>query len=344
MLRDIERCGTAALGGHLDFCEACGYEHPVYNPCRNRHCPKCQNIEAERWIERRKARVLPTPHFHVVFTLPSELRALAKARPAFAYDMLFAAATAALQQVAANPKHLGATLGFSAVLHTWTRELVFHPHLHCLVTGGGLAGTQWVPAKNGFLFPVKVLGALLRGKCLDQIRKAHARGVFGGFDPFDDPEGFDRLMARLARHKSWVVYCKPALPSADDVIEYLGRYIQRVGIANSRLVSLVDGQVTFRTHGDDTITLPVDAFLARFVQHVLPRGFVKVRHYGLYAPGNVNTKLEETRTQLGSAPPPSPKEPESNLDRLLAITGRDVTRCPRCRAPLLRLPLPRGPP
>ena len=348
MLRDIERCRTAVLGGHLDVCERCGHEHPVYHSCRNRHCPKCQCLAAEKWIAARTARVLPTRHFHVVFTLPSELRPLARYRPSLVFDMLFAAAAASLQELARDLKHLGAELGITAVLHTWTRDLRLHPHVHCIVTAGGLSldGTHWVRTPKDFLLPVKALGALLRGKCLDALRRAHARGDFAGFDEFEDPQGFDRLMTKLASHKTWHVYAKEPFRRADHVLQYLGRYTHRVGIANSRLISMVDGVVTFRTKDGKTASLSADAFLARFVLHVLPRGFVKIRHYGLYAPSSVGEKLEKARALLApkkaAAAPPS--VPVSFAEQLRELTGRDIDACPKCGGPLVRRPVARGPP
>ena len=352
-LRDVERCRTAALGGHLEVCDACGYSHPVYNSCRNRHCPKCQCLAAEKWIAARQSRVLPTHHFHLVFTLPAELRALARYRPKLVFDLLFGAAAETLQQLARDEEHLGASLGITAVLHTWTRDLRFHPHVHCIVTGGGLSldAARWVAAKKNFLFHVRVMGKLFRGKVLDGLRRAHARGALEGFHDFEDPQGFDRLMARLAT-KNWVVYAKRAFRGAEHVYRYLGRYTHRVGIANSRLVSLENGQVTFRTKNGKTLTLPAEDFLARWVQHVLPRGFVKIRHYGLLAPSCVNDKLVTARTLLAPATAPTQTpSPSSWIERLRALTGLDITRCPRCGEPLRMAALPdlataqaRGPP
>lgn len=348
VLRDIEQCRTAALGGHLEICVRCGFEHPAYNSCRNRHCPKCQCLAAEKWIAARSARVLPARHFHVVFTLPGELRPLARYRPSLVFDMLFAAAAASLQELARDPQHIGVELGITAVLHTWTRDLRLHPHVHCIVTAGGLSldGAHWVRTPKDFLLPVKALGALLRGKCLAALRRAHARGSFAGFDDFQDPEGFDRLMTKLASHQRWGVYAKKPFRRVDHVLKYLGRYTHRVGIANSRLVSLVDGVVTFRTKDGKTVSLGAESFLARFVQHVLPRGFVKIRHYGLYAPGNVAGKLAKARLLL--TPKQATSQPSSArtsyAEQLRELTGRDVDRCPRCGGPLVRRPLPRGPP
>lgn len=348
VLRDVERCRTAALGGHLDVCETCGYEHPAYNSCRNRHCPKCQCLAAEKWIAAREAKVLPTHHFHVVFTLPSELRALARYRPALVFDMLFAAAAETLQALARDERHLGAELGITAVLHTWTRDLRFHPHVHCIVTGGGLSrdGKRWVrPRQKNFLFHVKALGEVFRGKCLDALRRAHRRGALAGFDDFDDPEGFDRLMQKLASHERWIVYAKKTFREAGHVFRYLGRYTHRVGIANSRLRSLVDGKVTFATKDGEIVTLAAEDFLARFVQHVLPRGFVKIRHYGLLAPGRARDKLARARALLLAAVPPieSTSTPTTWIEQLRELTGRDAGRCPQCGDFLIRRPLPKEP-
>jgi hypothetical protein len=234
VLRDIACCRTAALGGHLDVCDHCGDESPSYNSCRNRHCPKCQGLAQAAWIADREKRILPVRHFHVVFTIPAELHALARYRREVVFDALFASASETLLELGRDERHLGAELGFTAVLHTWTRELGFHPHVHCIVTGGGLllGAARWIASPKKFLFPVHVMGALFRGKFLDRLRKAHARGVFAGFDDFEDPEGFDRLMRRLAS-KDWVVYAKRAFGGAEHVYRYLGRYTHRVGIANS---------------------------------------------------------------------------------------------------------------
>jgi hypothetical protein len=341
VLRDIARCRTAALGGHLDVCDRCGDETPAYNSCRNRHCPKCQGLAQAAWIAAREKRILPVRHFHVVFTIPAELHALARYRREIVFDALFASAAATLLELGRDERHLGAELGFTAVLHTWTRELLFHPHVHCIVTGGGLSldGKRWVASRKKFLFHVAVMGALFRGKFLDRLRKAHARGDFAGFDAFDDPEGFDRLMRRIAS-KHWVVYAKRAFGGAEQVYRYLGRYTHRVGIANSRLVSLRHDAVTFRTKNGKTVAVHPVEFLRRFLLHVLPANFVKIRHYGLLAPGNVNTKLARARALLPST---------AATHVLLAPSGREILdrlldegrRCPRCGVGTLhRRPLP----
>ncbi len=343
VLRDMGRCRTKALGGHLDVCDRCGHTAPSYNSCRNRHCPKCQGLAQAKWIAEREERILPVRHFHTVFTLPAELRALVRFRREELFRMLFACASQTLLELGREERHLGAELGLTAVLHTWTRELQFHPHVHCIVTGGGLSldGTRWIDSRKKFLFPVKVMGALFRGKFLDGLRKAHARGVFAGFHGFDDPQGFDRLMRVLA-NKDWLVYAKRAFGGAEHVYRYLGRYTHRVGIANSRLVAMRDDAITFRTKNGKTLTVPPTEFLRRFLLHVLPARFVKMRHFGLLAPGSVNSKLVQARALLHArgTTVATTKAP-SGQEILEALLGEEARRCPVCHVGLLqRRPLP----
>ena len=334
----MAKCRTAALGGHLDVCTQCGDSRPSYNSCRNRHCPKCQGLTAQQWIEAREQRVLPVGHFHVVFTVPSELHPLMAFRRKELFGALFAAASQSLQQLAR--RELGATLGITAILHTWTRELRFHPHVHCIVTAGGLSidHQRWI-ARKGFLFHVRALGALLRGKMMDAIRRLQRERCFEGFDDFVDPEGFDRLMRRLAKHK-WVVYCKKPFARTEHLFRYLGRYTHRVGIANSRLLEVDNHRVTFRTKGERTATVPPVEFLARLVQHVLPPGFVKIRHYGLYSGTHVHELLARARQLL----PPDDTRCLATATRwyelLLALVGRDVRLCPVCEGDVVFQPLP----
>jgi hypothetical protein len=340
-LSAIALCRTAALGGHLDVCTACGHETPAYNSCRNRHCPKCQALAQEKWITDRLARILPVPHFHVVFTVPAELRPLAAYRPALVYDLLFKTASATLLDVGRGPK-LGGLLGITAVLHTWTRELQLHPHLHCIVTGGALApgADRWIRARAEYLLPVRVLADVFRGKFLAALRREHGRGSFDAFDAFADPEGFERLCSAITKHR-WVVYAKKPFAGPEHVFRYLGRYTHRVGIANSRLLDVDDDHVTFRTKDGKAITLaPVD-FLARFVQHVLPKGYVKIRHYGLLAGSNVRTLLERARELLRPTVTTYPGAPaRSWIEILLALVGRDVRRCALCDGPIVMTALP----
>jgi Putative transposase/Transposase zinc-binding domain len=335
VLTDIGQCRTAALGGHVDHCPSCGYEHPSYNSCRNRHCPKCQALAQEKWIEQRRERLLDVGHFHVVFTLPAELRFLAKLAPREVFEALFHAASLTLLEL--GKSELGVMLGATLVLHTWTRELSFHPHVHAIVTAGGLAldGKSFRHGDPKFLFHVKRMGLLLRGKVLAALSEAYAAGAFAHVPAFDDPAGFGRLIAKVAK-LSWNVYAKEPFDTSSHVVAYLGRYTHRVGIANSRLLDVTPDRVVFRTRGDETATLsPVD-FLWRFVQHVLPDGFRKVRHIGLYA----SPKLAVARERLGMSPPtPAPKRTWEQ--KLLELTGRDVRLCPRCLAPLRSSVLPR---
>jgi hypothetical protein len=331
-LRAIERCRTAALGGHLDVCTACGHEAPSYNSCRNRHCPKCQSLAQARWIEKRLTRILPVHYFHVVFTLPAELRSVAMRSRERVFDLLFAAASDTLAALARDPKRLGAELGVTMVLHTWTRELLFHPHVHAIVTGGGLSqdGARWIHARKRFLFPVRVMGALFRGKMLAALERAHARGKLdlGGVD------------VRALRRKSWVVYAKRPFGGPEQVIRYLGRYTHRVGISNQRLVAMDERGVTFRTKEGRSITVAPHEMLARFVQHVLPRGFVKIRHYGLHSASHATTRLELARQRLGATAPPAPKEHDA-AELMVKLTSVDVRVCPACHTPtLVRMALP----
>jgi len=358
VLSALGLCRTAALGGHLDVCTHCGYQRPSYNSCRNRHCPKCQALAQHRWLEARRERLLPVHYFHVVFTVPSELREL------FAGDrrqlgMLIRSAAHTLLELASDERHLGAQLGLTAVLHTWSRDLSWHPHVHCVVTGGGLRddGT-WKATPPGFLLPVRLLGRLFRGKLLHELDALHRRGKLelqGPAGALLDPQTWTALLGRLYA-KEWVVYCKPPFGGADAVYAYLGRYTHRIGISNRRLLDVTHERVTFATRHPKQVSLPPLVFLRRFLNHVVPKGFVRIRHYGLLASGNV-ARLERARRDLRpqSFPPPSPPdddEPDSprtetGAETLLRLTGVDLRRCPRCHCLAMELavaPLPRGPP
>lgn len=346
VLSAMALCRTAALGGHLDVCVRCGYEHPAYNSCRNRHCPKCQALRQEKWIAARSERLLPVKHFHVVFTLPSELRALAKAYPREVFDALMHASSETL--LALGRRRIQATLGITMVLHTWTRKLEFHPHVHGLVTAGGLDtdGTEWKATSDTYLFPIEAMREVFRAKMLAALGNLYVEGGFARFDAFEDPEGFERLMRRVAK-KDWVVYAKKPFRRVDHVLRYLGRYTHRVAIANSRLVDVTDTAVSFRTKEGKVTTLEPVEFLRRFVQHVLPDGFHKIRHFGLYAAAGAKRRLELARTRLTARLPvrtavsPAPGASVSWEERLRALTGRDVGRCPSCLAALVTVPLPR---
>jgi hypothetical protein len=329
-LTDIAQCRTAVLGGHVDRCGRCGYEHPAYNSCRNRHCPKCQALAQEQWIEARRARMLDTRHFHVVFTVPAELRPLAAFAPRVFYGALFAASQRTLLEF--GHRRLQATLGATLVLHTWTRELGFHPHIHAIVTAGGWSPerARWCATARRFLFPVVAMARVFRAKMLQKLSEAYRAHAFDRFDDFDDPEGFARLMQRAAQ-PSWNVYAKAPFTEAGHVLAYLGRYTHRVGIANSRLRAVSEHAVTFATKHGRTETLDPVEFLRRLVRHVLPDGLHKIRHVGLYASASA-TLREQARASLGQRPRRAPR-----LDwrtRLAALTGRDLGTCPRCGAPL----------
>ena len=345
------------------MCDRCGHAQAVYHSCRNRHCPTCQSLSQARWVERRLSRLLPTDYFHVVFTVPDDLLngLILRNRKLF-FDLLFAAASQTLLALGQDPKRLGGQLGVTAVLHTWTRDLRFHAHLHCIVTGGGLAKDgRWVAARQNFLFPVKVVSRLFRGKLLAALEAAYQTGklnLSGSCASLSDPMEFAHLKGRLYQ-KEWVAYAKQPFAGPEQVFRYLGRYTHRVGISNQRLLAMTQQGVLFRTRGERTAFLPHQAFIGRFLQHVLPPRFVKIRHYGLHAPANATTKLELARkaiekdrpgisaaTELlvaltlatSTQPDPPPVEDWSAL--LLRLTGIDPSRCPRCGlGTLIRTPL-----
>lgn len=317
-LNALAHCRTAALGGHVEACDRCGFCVIAYNSCRNRHCPKCQGGQAAAWLEREAQALLPVEYHHVVFTLPHELSALALQNPGVLYGLLMRSASQALREVAGNPRHLGAEVGVLAVLHTWGQTLQHHPHVHCVVTGGGLAVDargkrvepgRWLSCRPGFFLPVRVLSAVYRRQFLAGLRQAHAAGELrceGRLAELTDAAALATWLAPLAQ-KAWVVYSKPPFAGPTTVLKYLARYTHRVAISNSRLQELKDGRVTFRyrdyAHGgkERLQTLTGVEFLRRFLQHVLPRGFVKVRHYGLLANGARTTTLAKCRCLLALA-------------------------------------------
>lgn len=299
-LRDLAVCRTASLGGHVEHCLDCGHERIAYNSCRNRHCPKCQALARAHWLDREAQSLLPVKYHHVVFTLPQEVADLALANRTVMYDLLFQAASSTLREVAANPKRLGASIGVLLVLHTWGQNLHHHPHVHGVATGGGLscnaqggvdASPRWVACRPGFFLPVRVLSRLFRGKYLDGLRQLHARGKLvcaGKLAALAEAKSFAAWLTPLYA-KDWVVYSKRPFGGPEQVLKYLARYTHRVAIGNRRLLKLEEGKVTFRykDYADDqrqkTMTLTAEEFLRRFMQHVLPKHFVKIRHYGLLA-------------------------------------------------------------
>jgi hypothetical protein len=313
-LRDIAECRTAALGGHVAECDRCGHQQIASNSCRNRHCPKCQGTAAAQWVEAREADLLPVEYHHVVFTLPAVLGPIALQNPREVYGLLFKAAAEALQQIAADPKHLGAEIGFLAVLHTWGQNLQHHPHVHCVVPGGGLAadGTRWIACRPGFFLPVRVLSRVFRGKFLALLGHAFAQGKLsfhGKLRGLADAGGFQRQLSASARTE-WVVYAKPPFGGPEQVLKYLARYTHRVAISNRRLVALEDGVVTFHwkdyAHGGGPKTMRLQAteFIRRFLLHVLPSGFVRIRHYGFLANCVCREKLMLCRALLDVATGP----------------------------------------
>lgn len=356
VLCHVAACRTPALGAHVDECrEGCGFARISYNSCRDRHCPKCQAPARAAWLSQRLERLLPVPYFHVVFTLPHELNALALRNKAVVYKILFEAASRTLLQLARDPNRLGADIGVTAVLHTWGQNLQLHPHLHCVVTGGGLApdGSRWIAGSKRYFLPVKVMGRLFRGKFLALLERARAKGrleLAGSTAELDDPLAWAGLRDRLHR-KDWVVHAKPPFGGPEQVFAYLGRYTHRVAISNHRIVDIARGSVsfTFRDRQDGgrkkTMTLDAVEFLRRFLLHVLPKRFVRIRHYGLNASRNVHTKLAAARRLLepgaaheSSEHADSSSEPAAWWERFRQHSGIDLMACPRCGGRLVRRP------
>jgi Putative transposase/Transposase zinc-binding domain len=336
----IESCRTSALGGHVERCENCAHERIAYNSCRNRHCPKCQGAAARQWLEERQAELLPVPYYHVVFTLPASIGAIAFHNKAVVYDLLFRTAAETLIAIAADPKHLGARIGLTAVLHTWGSALTHHPHVHVIVPGGGLTpdGARWIACRSGFFLPVRVLSRLFRRLFLDglaALREAGRLDFFGDLAPLADKCAFDAALAPL-RRSEWVVYAKRPFAGPQAVLAYLARYTHRVAISNSRLIALDKAGVTFqgkdyRIKGRDrlkTITLDAAEFIRRFLLHVLPSGFHRIRHYGLFA-GTVRTRNIDRIRQLLAASTTSSERPRAEPDSE-AETASPAPRCPCC--------------
>jgi hypothetical protein len=331
ILRAIESCRTAALGGHVETCDACQYRRIAYNSCRNRHCPKCQASACAQWMDDRADELLPVEYFHVVFTLPDTFNALALGNKRIVYGVLFDAVAKTLQEVAANPKHLGAKIGFIGILHTWGQNLSLHPHIHCVVPGGGLSpdGSQWIGCKPGFFLPVRVLSKVFRGKFIDGLKRARAGGQLRGVDSNSD---FNRLLNASVKH-DWVVYAKPPFGGPQQVLKYLARYTHRIAISNRRLVAIDDRTVTFNykdyAHGNRPRTMTLDGteFLRRFLLHAVPTGFMRIRHFGFLANRCRSENLATCRRLL-SAPPPIP--PQTPL--ATASPGGETPRacCPAC--------------
>src|SRR5215469_7023826 len=340
VLLAIARCRTAALGGHIDECSRCGHRATIsYNSCRNRHCPKCQSGTRERWLEARRRELLPSPYVHVVFTLPPQLAPLALQNKKIIYDLLLRASAETLLEVARNPRRLGAEIGFFSVLHTWNQKLQLHPHVHCVVAAGGLSldHTRWIPSRPRFFLPRPVLRRRFRGKFVAGLKSAFQQQQLhfaGDLAPIAQPKIFAAWLRPLFR-KNWVVYCKPPFGGPEYVLQYLGRYTHRVAISNHRLISLTDDQVTFRwrdsAHNNQqrVMTLSLDEFLTRFLLHLLPKGFVRIRHFGFLANRRRATLLPLCRQALAVVQPQTQPQPST------AEEIRPLWLCPNCGGPMV---------
>jgi hypothetical protein len=342
-MRAIEVCRTSVLGGHKDKCDSCGHLETSYNSCRNRHCPKCQTLMKERWIEARSEDLLPIQYFHVVFTIPSELNRLVSMNKKLLYDLLFRAVSETLVELSNDSKHLGARIGAISILHTWGQNLMDHPHVHCIVTGGGLSpdGSRWVSCRKGFFIPVRVMSALFKGKFLDLLQKSFRADniVFSGsISQLKEPETFESIRRHLY-NKKWVVYCKPPFDGAKGVLQYLGRYTHRIAISNNRILEIQDGNVSFlwRDYADDnrqkTMTIKADEFIRRFLLHVLPARYVRIRHFGLLANRKRKEAIALCREILGTEKiiTKDSNKKETWQEQLLRICGIDVNVCPVCK-------------
>lgn len=330
-IKAIQSCRTAKLGGHLDKCPNCGYSKPSYNSCRNRHCPKCQTFSKERWIDARKADLLDIGYFHVVFTVPQELNPLIYGNQRDCYNLFLRCVAETLQELAKDKKYLGASIGHTAVLHTWGQNLCFHPHIHCIVPSGGLTALgKWQPSRKKFFLPVRVLSRKFRGKFLALLK-------------LQMPD-VDQTLLNLCYQKEWVIYCKPPFKDAACVLEYLGRYTHRVAISNNRILKLENEHVTFkwRDYRDSsrwkTMTLAAEEFIRRFLMHVLPPGFTKIRHYGFLSSRGKQKKLNICKVQTNTQPKKDRLSTEQLIQKLI---GRKPSQCPHCGwSGLLRTDLP----
>ena len=358
VMHAIEVCRTSALGGHLYVCDQCHFQLPVYNSCGNRHCPKCQALDKQKWIEARTRDLLPVQYFHPVFTVPDTLHALFRANQKMLYNMLFRASRETLLQIAADPEHLGAQIGCIGVLHTWGSDMAFHPHTHFIVPGGGLspARDRWVQCPPKFLLPVEVLSEVFRGKFIDFLKRAYRTSqlqLHGALEELQHPIRFEDLIDQLYAN-NWVVYCKPPFAGPEKVLAYLARYTHRVAISNERLIAMDGDHVLFRykdyAQGSiwRTCRLTAEEFIRRFLQHVLPRRFVRIRYFGLLGNRYRKQNLERARALLEvEAPEPAAPQGESCEEMLERLTGVDPRLCPKCGRGRLKhcqeYPRPRSP-
>ena len=336
----IEVCRTAALGGQIEQCDQCGHQRICYRSCRNRHCPKCQSLARAEWIQRRQAELLDCEYFHVVFTVPEEIAAIAYQNKEVVYGILFRATAETLRIIAADPEHLGAEIGFFAVLHSWGSNLLHHPHLHCVVPGGGISpeGTRWISCRPHFFLPVRVLSRLFRRLFLKYLQEAFDAGklrFFTALENLRDERQFIRYLAPL-RKKKWVVYAKPPFAGPQQVLDYVGRYTHRVAISNNRLLDIEAGQVRFqwKDYRDNsqqkTMTLSAEEFIRRFLLHTLPEGFQRIRYYGFLGNRYRQEKLARCRQLLAMIPDVGPTPPQDYRDRHEELTGISLRQCPVC--------------
>jgi len=339
-MRAIKICRTAELGGHIDRCDNCGHEVISYNSCRNRHCPKCQSLAKAGWLEARETELLSVDYFHVVFTIPETLNQIALQNKREVYDMLFKAVAKTLFTIADDPKHLGAKIGFMAVLHTWGQNLLLHPHIHCLIPGGGLSpdGNKWISCRKTFFLPVRVLSRLFRRLFLELFVKAFNRDqlkFFGKTSHLSNPELFSKLIEKCFKTE-WVVYAKPPFGGAEKVLDYLGRYTHRIAISNNRLLRMEDGKVTFTwrnyQHGNKlhTMTLHAEEFIRRFLLHVIPSGFMRIRYFGFLCNRQRARKLDHCRGLLHQTAAKSTLKSMDWKTRYELLTGKEVDLCPSC--------------
>jgi len=328
VMRHIEQCRTETLGGHIDKCDTCGHTQTSYNSCRDRHCPKCQRLKKAEWLEAQMGRLLPVHYFHAVFTIPAQLNPLVICNRAKLYSILFKASAQTLQELAGDSKYIGGQAGFTSVLHTWGQKMLLHPHVHCIVTGGGYdnENDKWISTRENYFLPVKVMSRLFRGKFIDELTQAYENkelSLAGNCERLNKKKEFKKLK-KLLWQKEWVVYCKRPFGGPEHVFEYLGRYTHRVAISNGRLTEMSDGKVTFgyKDYSDASkwkaMTIEADEFIRRFLLHVLPKRFTRIRHYGIMAPCNVKTKLERCRELLGAQSAKQNEEAErlKHLDKL----------------------------
>lgn len=336
----IKNCRTAELGGHIDECDECGHIRISYNSCRNRHCPKCQTLAKERWLENRKKDLLPVAYYHVVFTIPQELNDIAFINQKELYSILFQATSETILELAKDRKYLGANIGFTSILHTWGQNLMFHPHIHCVVPSGGLSldEKRWIKSNKEFFIPVKVLSRKFRGKFLYYFKRTYYENKlkFAGSSQSLVEDYIFRCFVDKLYQKEWVVYCKPPFSSAEHVLEYLGRYTHRVAISNNRIVSFQNGFVTFkwrdyRDHNKQKfMTVTAEEFIRRFLMHILPDKFVKIRHYGILSNRNRDTKLKKCQKLAGVAFNITSISKLSSIELFHKLTGIDLNVCPCC--------------